>query len=68
MSGITVTNKHDGTEHFFNNSELSATYSGEFTAAGDVVVTIDLYRGSELISSIPAQRFSAGEVDGFSEN
>lgn len=68
MSGITVNNKHDDTEHRFDSSDLSATYSAEFTEAGDLVVTIDVYRGSELISSIPTRRFAACEVDGFTEN
>lgn len=67
MSRITVTTTHDGTDHCFDDSELHATYNAELTPGGDVVVTIDLYRGPELLTSVPAEQFSAAEVDGFSE-
>lgn len=68
ISRITVTNTRDRSEHHFDDSELNATSSAELTADGEVIVAIDLYRGAELIATVPAERFAADDVDGFSES
>ncbi len=65
MSIITVTTLHDGTQHVFENSNLTASYSVETTPAGDVVVNADLYEGSQLLHSVQVERFSAQDVDGW---
>ncbi|GAA1390178.1 hypothetical protein [Luteococcus peritonei] len=58
----------DAAECHFDDSELSASYSAEMNPEGDVVVTIDVYRGTDLVSSVPVGRFPADDVDGFTQD
>lgn len=64
MSRTTIEAK---AQEIFDDDDLDASYRAEFTNDGGVAVQVEVYRGSELLVTMPVAHFGPDEASGFGE-